>query len=82
MADLSAVSERSTRVRADVAGPTAGPFGNVAQKLADHKAITQLYVVAFGTGSLGVLFDLAYRSILPSLVPAVLRAEKVTGAVR
>src|SRR5579863_4104569 len=35
VADLSAVGESSTRVRADVIGPTTGPFGNVAQRLAD-----------------------------------------------
>src|SRR5262245_9017050 len=40
-----------------------------ATALADALTMAQLYAVAFGAGCLTVMFDLAYRSVLPSLVP-------------
>jgi len=61
VAELSAVSESSTRVRADVAGPTAGPFGNVSQRLADHKTVAHLYVVALEEQVAAALEHRAFR---------------------
>ena len=37
--------------------------------LVDRLSMEQVYVVAFGAGCLEVMFDLAYRSLLPSIVP-------------
>lgn len=72
VADLSAVGERSTRVRADVTGPTAGPFGDVAQRLADHQAIKHFYIVVLEEQVAATLEHRAFR--VEALYPAMMTA--------
>lgn len=76
VADLSAVGENSTRVRTDVAGPTAGPFGNVAQRLADHKAVKRLYNEALEEHVAATLEHRAFRfvAIYPAMMAAAVAA--------
>lgn len=47
--------------------------------IAGRLTMAQLYAVAFLAGSLGVIFDVAYRSYLPSLVP---RDDLLAGNTR
>jgi len=72
VAELSAVSETSTRVSADVAGPTDGPFGNVAQRLADHRTIAHLYIAALEEQLAATLEHRAFR--IEALYPAMVAA--------
>ena len=72
VADLSAVSERATRVRADVTGPTAGPYGDVSQRLADHKTVAHLYVTALEEQIAAALEHRAFR--MEALYPAMMAA--------
>lgn len=46
VARLESEGQASTRVKLELAGATDGPFGNVEQKLKDHKEIRDLYLVA------------------------------------
>ena len=75
VAELSAVRETSTRVRADVAGPTAGPFGNVAKRLADHRTIANVYIAALEEQVAATLEHRAFR--VEALYPAMVTAAVI-----
>ena len=46
VARLESEGQASTRVKLELSGATAGPFGNVEQRLKDHSEIRDLYMVA------------------------------------
>ncbi len=45
-ASLSPVDAASTKIRVEVSGPTAGPFGDVERRLREHRFVRHLYVMA------------------------------------
>ena len=45
-ASLAAVDAASTKIRVEVSGPTAGPFGDVQSRLRSYPFVRHLYVMA------------------------------------
>jgi hypothetical protein len=79
---LVAEGAGATRVMVDVTGPTEGPLGNVAARIARNRAIRNLYVIAMKEQIAAALEQRSFQTakiVLPSAIAVLVNLAGISA---
>ena len=80
---LAAEGASATRVKVDVTGPTKGPFGDVAARMARNRAVRNVYVTAMKEQIAAALEQRDFQTfkiVLPSAIAVLINLKDLASS--